>query len=456
MPVPDRPATYPSSQRKLYLLMLLAVPLAGELKFYPFPLDFRVSLGTSVFLFFLLWLDRFSPLLCGLGAGAAVMLFRMVEDGIAARTAGLVPGSSVSFWDSLVGHYPAFSFYLTYAGVAAILGLSRYRYRPALVGGIAVAAETAANLVELAFRTIPRDFPITLLDFGEIVLLAVIRSFFALGFYTIVLLRQSEQEAELQRRQKERILLLVSDLYQDAFHLKKTLTAAERITRDGYDLYRRLNQTDNGTESAKSLAPRLLRLAGEVHDIKKDNQRIYAGLSRLITREGSEDYLPLKELGEILLQANRNYAALLGKTVTFTFHAPDSLPVHAYTVLSLLNNLVANAVEALEGEREGHIRAEAFREGDRLILRVEDNGPGIPERSREVVFEPGFTTKYDSAGEASTGIGLSYVRQTVQELGGSVRLDAGSGERPGTVFRLELPLERISPEEEPHALLHRG
>ncbi|BBP86859.1 hypothetical protein BsIDN1_04770 [Bacillus safensis] len=42
---------------------------------------------------------------------------------------------------------------------------------------------------------------------------------------------------------------------------------------------------------------------------------------------------------------------------------------------------------------------------------------------REIVFDPGYTSKFDAFGTPSTGIGLSYVRELVQELGGHIQIE---------------------------------
>jgi two-component system sensor histidine kinase YcbA len=65
------------------LLLILIVPLAGELKFYPFEGEFhtfRVSFGSPVFLFFLLWLRSSSFVLSGFIAGLSVLIFRIALD----------------------------------------------------------------------------------------------------------------------------------------------------------------------------------------------------------------------------------------------------------------------------------------------------------------------------------------------------------------------------------------
>lgn len=101
-----------------------------------------------------------------------------------------------------------------------------------------------------------------------------------------------------------------------------------------------------------------------------------------------------------------------------------------------LMNLLLNACEAM-GEKGGQIKImeeEGVVEpwGRVAILRIKDNGPGIPEKAHEQIMEPFFSTKEDG-----TGLGLSIVRRIMDEHGGWVHLHSQEGE--GATFVLGLP-----------------
>ncbi len=98
-----------------------------------------------------------------------------------------------------------------------------------------------------------------------------------------------------------------------------------------------------------------------------------------------------------------------------------------------LVNLVMNAIQALAETKEGVVRIEIADGTDGVLMRVSDNGPGIPERLRDHVFEPFFTTK--PAGEG-TGLGLPTSRRIASAQGG--RLTLASIEE-GTMFELLVP-----------------
>ena len=115
-----------------------------------------------------------------------------------------------------------------------------------------------------------------------------------------------------------------------------------------------------------------------------------------------------------------------------------------YRLLSVLKNLVTNAVEAIQSDTgKGCIRVSARVEGEELAILVEDDGPGIPKRSQKLLFEVGYSTKFDEeTGNIGRGVGLPAVRYIVEELKGSIQVESERGE--GTRFQLRFPLREIT------------
>lgn len=102
--------------------------------------------------------------------------------------------------------------------------------------------------------------------------------------------------------------------------------------------------------------------------------------------------------------------------------------LRANPLRQVLTNLLSNAIRATP--RGGRVRLSAEVDPDRrLVLRVEDSGPGVPPDLRERVFEPFFTTRADG-----TGLGLAIVRRIVAESGGSI--EVGDSDLGGASFRV--------------------
>jgi signal transduction histidine kinase len=111
----------------------------------------------------------------------------------------------------------------------------------------------------------------------------------------------------------------------------------------------------------------------------------------------------------------------------------DDLPVRgdAAGLEQLFLNLLLNAAEALPPG--GRAAIGARHERGSVLVRVEDNGPGIPQEARERIFEPLFSTK-----ETGTGLGLTISRRIVEAHRGDLSVDDIEG--GGTRVEIRLPL----------------
>jgi signal transduction histidine kinase len=93
-------------------------------------------------------------------------------------------------------------------------------------------------------------------------------------------------------------------------------------------------------------------------------------------------------------------------------------------------NLIDNALDAIP--EAGRVELLASREGGRVVVRVVDNGPGIPDDVRQRIFDPFFTTKPMGQG---TGLGLDIVRRLVRHNDGEISVESQPGK---TEFRVVL------------------
>lgn len=115
-------------------------------------------------------------------------------------------------------------------------------------------------------------------------------------------------------------------------------------------------------------------------------------------------------------------------------YAPDlpHITAHGSRLNQVWTNLIDNAVDAMNGE--GLLRLRTWRDEDRVVVEIGDNGPGIPEDIRHRIYEPFFTTKDVSRG---VGLGLDTVYHIVtQEHHGEIRLSSQPGD---TRFQILLP-----------------
>lgn len=414
----------------LLIMLILIVPIAGELNFHPFNDTFRVSFGTPIFFFLLLLLRKIPAAIAGVLVGVSVVTFRIDLDWMLQ--------SSFHFSDSFCMRYPVFFYYFVYGSLFSVCRVNRFHQKPFIIGCFGITIEIISSMAELTFYHIfVLSTMITVSEVNKIIIIAIFRSFFALGFLNMMSLYETKLKEAQVRKENEKMFMHLSNLYVESVHLKKTLQDAERITQEAYQLYRNLQRTGSVENDIEVYSKNVLKIAGEVHEIKKDNQRIFAGLSKLLLDKDLSEYVNGNELAEMIIRINEKYALLLQKEIKFSKQVEgEHTQYHVYTVLSILNNLVANAVEAIE--RVGTIAIYVKKQGAVVTFEVIDDGPGISGKYKELVFKPGFTSKYDQSGTPSTGIGLSYIKEMVTELEGEVILQDRDAER-GCKFIVRLP-----------------
>ncbi len=117
---------------------------------------------------------------------------------------------------------------------------------------------------------------------------------------------------------------------------------------------------------------------------------------------------------------------------------PQALEVRANHVLlqQVLVNLISNAMQAMEGQEAKRLSIECTGVEQRVVVAVEDNGPGVREEYYQSIFEPFFTTKKSGQG---LGLGLTISDRIIRDFGGQIRLVPSRGGA-----RFEFTLEQVT------------
>lgn len=142
----------------------------------------------------------------------------------------------------------------------------------------------------------------------------------------------------------------------------------------------------------------------------------------------------------------RALASLFGSAGASSVSIINAVPrkmrvqVEALMIELSIVNIVRNAVEAMAGKPGGQIHISARMDDGMAVLRIVDNGPGLPDEIAAHVFSPFVTTKTNG-----NGLGLPLCRTMVEANGGKLTLDSHGPD--GAAFRLRLPLADTSDDE---------
>lgn len=298
-----------------------------------------------------------------------------------------------------------------------------------LVIAISILVEA---LVRLLTWEVVRGFNILFLLFASILHLLPIIALLQISFFqrgTII--------EEQQRILNEKMLIIASELYDEQFYMQKSVENIENIMAKSYTLHKKLKDLKLADRNLESDA---LEVAEEVHEVKKDTVRVLAGIGEVITIRRDKSVMNLNAVFDLVIKTNRSYAQSLEKNVDIILESDADIAVtQIYPLLAILNNLVSNAVEAIIDE--GMISLKAKRSKYTLRISVCDNGEPIRESNRTLIFEPGFTTKFNADGVPSTGIGLSYIKGLVENFKGRVFFTADGSSK---CFIIILPLKSLT------------
>jgi signal transduction histidine kinase len=239
--------------------------------------------------------------------------------------------------------------------------------------------------------------------------------------------------------QAERNLAQMQTALADALEERKRLAdlglAVSKINHDMRNLLTSAQLMSDRLAEAKDptvarLAPKLVGALGRA--VRYSDDVLAYGRAREAAPK--RQTVRLRALAEDVLALVRPEAA--GGAVQFSIDMERTLTVHADPdqLFRAVFNLVRNAAQALAGDSgAGRVAISAGTNGGRVVLRIEDNGPGLPQRARENLFKP-FE---GSARSGGTGLGLAIAREIAEGHGGTVELAHSA---PGnTVFQISLP-----------------
>ena len=417
------------------LLIGLAVALTSQLYLTVWAEGFRVSTAAILYPALLVTMMRESHRPdTGLVTGLCVVIMRLALD----LAAGMPPGEALRM------EYPGGVFYLCYDCVLCLLIRDRRTASLGRMGAAFLVSDFISNVINLYLSSGVRGLETEARALLPLLGLAVARSFTAAmilwgsRYYHRLLLRQEHE------RRYQRLFLMTAELKNELYFLKKNSDDIEQVMTNAYRLYERLGEKEGESGELSALA---LSIARDVHEVKKDNLRIIRGIEGEVEEVYDQEQMEFQDLMHILENSTRRMLGENRASIRLECRrTADFSTQEHYRLLSILKNLVTNAIEAIQGAGgRGIVLVEERVEGDTLFLTVSDDGPGISERSMHNLFQVGYSTKFDpETGNINRGVGLPAVKSLTEELGGSVSVESQPGR--GARFSVELPLHRVKGE----------
>ncbi len=220
-----------------------------------------------------------------------------------------------------------------------------------------------------------------------------------------------------------------------------TLTNLELMRTDLQHLRAATQQSDKAVSSLVAAIDHFCRDTSDgIRDSIEGIQRIASIVKGLrgFTRIDAEDIerVDINEVVRTACNLVRHQIRHVAQ-LELELRATELLPASRGRLIQVVLNLLMNAAQAIEDASGGTIRVSTSSGNDHVVLRVEDDGPGIAPEIAEKVFDPFFTTK---AADRGTGLGLSVCADIVHRHRGSFRLVEGARTR-GACFEAEIPLD---------------
>lgn len=329
---------------------------------------------------------------------------------------------------------PAIFYYYAFLMGCLIIDIKKYNHGKMMI--ILLIMDFICNFLELLAKN---SHHLPLINY--MIIAIIIRGIIV---YTIFLAYKKKEMLILQEEHNEKYIklnLMASDLEAESFYLKKISTNVETLMKKAYTSYKTVSEI----EEAKRY---FLDLSREIHELKKDYTRVVIGLDNLFNKFEHDEIIPLTKIGDIIKNNTKRYLIEKNLDIIFKVKFKDNFKIRYYhKIFIIINNLIINAIEAMAEEMthlisNSKIEIMEYSDTDYIYIVVSDNGPGIPNGFFEIIYNPGFTTKFDKkTGISSTGMGLSHVKNIVDEM--EEDMDIISSHESGTKFKIKLPIKKF-------------
>lgn len=405
--------------RNIFIICIVST-LMGQFYISPFNTGFRLTLVVFFTSLFLIYFKEYSIILISVSVGLSTFLFRSMV---------FYLKNDLDFFSVLIDFLPVLSYYFFFGLLFRILKIREILDYPVNAFLSLLVADSIPNIIEASIRRVWLTS-----DFGtvikQIVIIGALRTSAVLTiYYWIRSYINSLQESEKEKYYRESTLL-ISKFKTELFLLKKSRNNIEDLVAYTHNYYESIKDEE--------LKAPLLKIAKDVHEIKKDYLRVVTGMNSVFESDNTIKHMSNKDIFDIIEDNTLKVIKSSYKNIDFSVeYTQIFLTDKFYSTISVFNNLITNSIDAISSSGEIHIGSVVKK--DKVIFYIKDTGEGIPESKLNIVFKSGYTTKYDpDTGKMSTGLGLAHVYNIVTDFFKG-EIDIKSTQGKGTRISFSIP-----------------
>jgi len=416
---------------KSIFIISIGIALASQVNLNFFVPGFIITLAVVILPVFLYFYKEFNPIEILFTTGIVSPFYRGIFLYIATRDLHTTLG--------FIG--PDVLFYFTYG----ILFYLIYWKKP------------KTNLTDLFFSVFFCDFLSNVLEisvmlgfkgysydmFQNLALIAFIRTVVAISiilllkYYKFLLIKEEHEE------RYRKLILMTSSVKSEIYFMNKNNADIEDVMKKAYFLYKTISE-QNYPIDLKNIS---LDIAKDVHEIKKDYISVIKGLEEMLGGKTDTVKMNIEDMANIIEIDVKEYIKRNKYNVGLKFAIVGNFNVreHFYLV-SVLRNLIYNSLEAMEEIKNGYIKISITKNQGYCVFVISDNGKGIKEKDIEYIFNPGFSTKFNTeTGDICRGIGLAHVKGIVNDIF-SGTIEVHSIADKGTEFIIKIKEDKMEGE----------
>ncbi len=407
--------------------VVIGVVIASQIYFGFLIQDFTIALSAVLFSVFLYNYPELNPIETAIITGIATTFYRSIW----------TYSSNMNFIKTIKITAPEIIFFATYGCIFYFLYYKNRKKDLTKFIFSVFCCDFVSNVVEISIRTK------IIGENGNMIkalfIVACVRTLIAL----IILIAMKYYKSFLIKEEHEeryrKLILMTSSFKSEIYFMNKNASEIEDVMKKSFSAYEIVSK-NHYSEELKNLT---LDITKDVHEIKKDYIRVMRGLEEMSNEKIDVEHMKIKDIISILELDTKDYIITQNLNIQLDFKVECDFYVsqHFYLV-SIIRNLIFNGIEAIDRKKKGLIKLKIEECKDEYIFVVYDNGTGIRKSNLDFIFNPGFSTKYDKSGSICRGVGLTLVRDLVNDVfKGSISVE--SMKDLGTTFTVKIPINSL-------------